>query len=125
MLRYRRLLLAGSAAFCMTGVAGQTVPTPAIDPPVRASVEAGSARVTLALETAQGQSLAAVQDEVLERLAGTEFELLRRPSSAAFLTLNIGPEALARLETMGDVIRRVYPDASLSPQSLTDASEDP
>ncbi len=125
MFRYQRLLLTGSAACCIAGVASQTVSAPSIDPPVRAALEAGSARVTLELEVAQGQSVAAVQNEVIERLIGTEFELLRRPSSAAFLTLNIGPEALARLETMGDVIRRVYPDASLSPQSLTDASEDP
>ena len=123
MLRYQRLLLAGCAGILTAGVASQSVSTPSIDPPVRAAVEAGSARVTLELEMAQGMSVAAVQDEVLERLAGTEFELLRRPTSVGFLTLRIGSDALGRLETMGDVVRRVYPDASLSPQADPHSSE--
>lgn len=123
MLRYQHSMLVGLAALCTGGVAGQSVSAPSIDPPVRAAVEAGSARVTLELEMAQGMSVAAVQEEVLERLAGTEFELLRRPTSVGFLTLNIGSDALMRLETMGDVVRRVYPDASLSPQAGPRPSE--
>ena len=116
MLRYQRLFLAGFAALFTAGVASQSA-TPTIDPPVRAAVEAGSARVTLELEMAQGTSVAAAQDEVLARLTGTEFELLRRPTTMGFLTLRIGADALARLESMGDVVRRVYSDATVSPQT--------
>ena len=117
MLRYQRLFLAGVAALITGGVVSQSVRTPSIDPPVRTAVESGSARVTLELEMAQGTSVAAVQDDVLARLAGTEFELLRRSSTMAFLTLRIGPDTLARLESMGDVVRRVYLDATVSPQA--------
>ena len=117
MLRYQRLFLAGVAALIAGGVASQGVRTPSIDPPVRTAVESGSARVTLELEMAQGTSVAAAQDEVLARLTGTEFELLRRPTTMGFLTLRIGADALARLESMGDVVRRVYSDATVSPQT--------
>ena len=123
MWRFVSLILASLAALHAACVAGQSDTAPAIDPPVRVAIEAGSARVTLELEMAQGQSIAAVQDEVLARLAGTEFELLRRPSGMAFLTLNIGPDALERLERMGDMVRRVYPDTRLSPQAPSGAPE--
>ena len=66
-------------------------------------------------EGEQRQAIARAQDEVLSRLRGTDFTLVRRLESTPFLALEVGPSALAALRTMGDLVVRVIPDAVVPP----------
>jgi len=55
------------------------------------------------------------QDDVLARLTGTDFRLVRRFEASPLLALEIGASALAALRTMGDLVVRVIPDAVVPP----------
>ena len=94
-----------------------------VDPRVEDEVGRGRSRVLVELrlpggvrpEGEQRQAIARAQDEVLSRLSGTDFRLVRRFESTPFLALEVGPSALAALRTMGDVVVRVIADAVLPP----------
>jgi hypothetical protein len=103
-----------------------------IDPAVRTEIQRGSARVIVQVRlprefrpegelagpaevSAQRAAIAAGQQAVLSRLAGTRFALLRTYSTTPFLALEVHPDALAALEQMGDVILRVTNDELAAP----------
>jgi len=94
-----------------------------VDPRVEEEVGRGRSRVLVELrlpggvrpEGEQRQAIARAQDDVLSRLRGTDFTLVRRLESTPFLALEVGPSALAALRTMGDVVVRVIADAVLPP----------
>ena len=107
-------------------------PSPQIEPEVRTAVTAGRARVVVDLRIARGtkpegdlptadavsaqrDAIAAAQDSVISRLTGTDFSVSRRYASVPQLALEIGPDALAALERMGDVIARVHADRAVPP----------
>jgi hypothetical protein len=85
---------------------------PVIDPDVRATIRTGAARVLVDLRvaTAEPSAIASTQDETLRRLAGSGARLVRRFSTAPLLALEIDAPALARLETMRDIVVRVRVD---------------
>jgi hypothetical protein len=109
------LLVAASAPAMATQVS--------VDPRVEQDVGHGRSRVLVELRLAgvvrpdgeQRQAIARAQDEVLSRLSGTDFTLVRRFESTPFLALEVGPSALTALKTMGDIVVRVVADAVLPP----------
>jgi len=94
-----------------------------VDPRVEAEVAQGRSRVLVELRIPDGarpdgerrQAIARAQDDVLSRLRGTDFRLVRRFESTAFLGLEIGPSALAALRAMGDVVASIVRDSVLRP----------
>jgi len=90
---------------------------PVIDPDVRAAIAAGPQRVLVEVHVASGEpsALRNAQDEVLRRLAGTGATLLRRYATAAVLALEIDAAALARLEQMRALVKRVRADRITRP----------
>jgi hypothetical protein len=94
-----------------------------VDPRVEQDVGHGRSRVLVELRLAgavrpdaeQRQAIARAQDEVLSRLSGTDFTLVRRFESTPFLALEVGPSALTTLKTMGDIVVRVVADTVLPP----------
>ena len=101
------LMIAAVVAACAS--AGAALVT--IDPRVEDEVARGSTRVLVEVRP----PIARAQDEVLARLGGTDFKLVRRFETSPLLALEIGPAALAALKAMGDVIVRVIPDAVIPP----------
>jgi hypothetical protein len=100
--------------------------TPAIDPEVRTATAHGLARVLVELRVSdrpspapdaasQARAIAAAQQEVLARLAGVPYRLVRQYTSVPLLALEIGGAALRALEAMGDVVARVRADRLRSP----------
>jgi hypothetical protein len=83
-----------------------------VDPDVRATIRTGTARVLVDLRvaTAEPSAIGSAQDETLRRLAGSGARLVRRFSTAPLLALEIDAPALARLETMRDIVVRVRVD---------------
>jgi cytosine/adenosine deaminase-related metal-dependent hydrolase len=113
---------------CAQGVVAGYTFAQTIDPAVRAGVAAGMTRVILELRITPGfrpegelstpaavqeqrQTIARTQDDILARLAGTSFSVSRKYEGLPLLALEIGPEALARLEAAGDLVARVLPDS--------------
>lgn len=107
-------------------------PTPSIDAEVRAAVVHGRARVVVELRMQppirpegsfadagerlrQREAIAAAQDDAIAALAGTDFVVVRRFATQPLLALEIGPSALAALETMGTLVTRVVVDAPARP----------
>jgi hypothetical protein len=98
---------------------------PEISPELRAAVRSGRARVLVELRVAapppQGvtdpEAIAEAQRQVLARLGTSGVSLLRRYSSIPWLALEIDADALARLETMGDLVLRVLPETRLRPSA--------
>ncbi len=88
---------------------------PQIDPQVKVDALQGRTRVIVELRIPDGTTIAAAQDDVMTRLAGTDFVLLRRFATLPFLALEIGPTALAALEAMGDAVSRVVADTVARP----------
>ena len=82
-----------------------------IDPRVEQAVAAGRSRVLVEVRP----PIARAQDDVLARLTGTDFRLVRRFEASPLLALEIGASALAALKTMDDVVVRVIPDAVIPP----------
>lgn len=104
-----------------------------IDPAVRAGVAVGPTRVIIELRIsppfraegelptpaaveAQRQTIARAQDELVARLAGTSFSVSHKYEGLPLVALEIGTDALARLEKAGDLVARVLPDAPRSRQ---------
>jgi len=101
-----------------------------IDPQVRAALAGGRARVVLELRVpggfrpegelpgiaaveAQRRAIATSQADVLVRLSGTKFALVRQYETLPMMALEIGTDALMRLEAAGDLVAKVLPDAPL------------
>jgi len=82
-----------------------------VDPRVERDVARGPTRVLVEVRP----PIAQTQQDVLSRLSGTDFRLVRRFETSPLLALEIGPSALAALKTMGDVIVRVIPDSVIPP----------
>ncbi len=106
-----------------------TVSSPVIDPEVRRGIAEGSVRVIVELRiaamfrpegelpdpsavAAQRSAIAAAQGTVLSRLQGTQFTLIHQYDSVPLLALEIGPDALVRMETFDDLVSRVVLDAT-------------
>lgn len=107
-------------------------PPPMIDPDVRRSVQSGDAPVIVELRVpggfqpegrlagvdavaAQRHAISEAQSSVLDRLGGTDFVAIRRFRTVPFLALRVGPQALAALETMSDVVVRVRREGTMRP----------
>lgn len=121
------LIIAVLGAACVAA----TGPRADVDPRVESQVARGPTRVLVELRVpggvrpegelsperlaAQRRAIAAAQNEVLSRLAGTDFTLVRRFETVPLLALRIGPSALATLGTMGDVVTRVVADSTSPP----------
>lgn len=58
----------------------------------------------------QRMAIASAQDRLLENLRGTKFRLGRRFSSVPLLSLEIQPDSLAKLETLGVLIIQIRED---------------
>jgi hypothetical protein len=103
-----------------------------IDPEVRSAITSGAARIMLELRmdlsfqaegerpdqvaiSAQRDAIAAVRAATLARLRGSRFELIRQYESLPLLALEVGPDALMYLESSGDLIVRIVPDAVRMP----------
>lgn len=99
-----------------------------IDPAVRSAVAGGPARVIVELRItppfrpegelgsaaaveAQRRTIAKAQDDVLARLAGTSFSISRKYDGLPMMALEIGSDALSRLEAAGDLVTRVHSDS--------------
>jgi hypothetical protein len=82
-----------------------------VDPRVEQDVRRGPTRVIVEVRP----PVARGQDEILARLAGTDFKLVRRFDASPLLALEIGPSALAALRAMGDLVVRVVVDAVIPP----------
>lgn len=65
----------------------------------------------------QHRAIAAVQNQVLARLSGTSFALVRRYTTVPFLALEIRADALKALEAMGDLVTRLFQDTPARPSS--------
>jgi len=100
----------------------------AIDPAVRSAAAAGPVRVIVELRItpaftpegelpspaavdAQRHAIAQTQDDLIARLAGTSFSVARKFDGLPMMALEIGADALARLEAAGTLVTRVLPDA--------------
>jgi hypothetical protein len=106
-----------------TAAGGTTV----IDPEVRAAVARGPARVLVELRlpvpsasdpnpgAPRTAAITAARATVLSRLTGTGYRLVRQYGTVPLLALEIGPDALAALETMGDVVTSVRVDRVVPP----------
>lgn len=103
-----------------------------IEPEIRTAVATGGARVLVELRipggprpegalptadavSAQRNAIAAAQQSVLSRLTGTHFSVGRRYTSVPLLALEIGADALAALEAMGDLVVNMRADRAMPP----------
>jgi len=117
----------------VAGMAGSDRP-PVIDPAVRSALRAGTSRVIVELRisppftpegdlpnaaavAAQRQAIAKAQADLLGRLKRTRFSVSHQYDGLPMIALEIGGDALRRLEASGDVVLRVVLDAKRVPQS--------
>lgn len=128
----RRTLSALVWLFAASAISAES-PAPDIDPQVRSEVgEQGSVRVLVEMRLAKGftpegklpnqvaidaqqRAIAAAQQAVINRLSGSRFKMLYRSSTTPLLSLEITPDALARLEKSGEIVARVSYDAARAP----------
>jgi hypothetical protein len=106
-MRYGRLV----AALILTACASTMASAVSIDPRVEHDVAAGRSRVLVEVRPPIARS----QVEVLNRLSGTDFTLVRRFDVSPLLALEIGATALDALRGMDDIVVRVVPDAVVPP----------
>lgn len=96
---------------------------PAIDPEVRGATQHGTARVLVELSIAETNStsrprlIEEAQNELLHRLRGAGVRVLRRYTTVPLLGLEIDAKALARLETMSDLVINVRMDTVVRPST--------
>lgn len=126
------LLMLAQCASAPRIVGGE--PLPVIDPTVRTAASAGQARVIIELRMSpaftpegqlsgpaavevQRQAIARTQIALLARLAGTRFSISHQYNGLPLMALEIGADALARLDAAGDLVARVLPDTKRFPQS--------
>jgi hypothetical protein len=120
----RRQLLAGGIAVLAVPegrrvALASAIEPPVIDPEVRAAVARGPVRVIVelrlpdpsaadpGLRPTREQVIATARQAALARLSGTLHRLVRQYTTIPLLALEIGPDALLALETMGDLVVRV------------------
>ena len=106
------IALAGTSS-----TAGAADDGPVIDPDVRAVARGGTLRVLVELHAPRDDAAAIrnAQDEVVRGLAGTVARVARRYATAPFIALEIDAAALARLEAMPSLVRRVRRDEIARP----------
>lgn len=109
-------------------------PLPVIDSTVRTAASAGQTRVIIELRmtppftpegllpgsvavNAQREAIAKTQAALLVRLAGTKFSISHEYGGLPLMALEIGADALARLDAAGDLVARVLLDTKRFPQS--------
>jgi hypothetical protein len=122
------LVVFAASYLAWASATGANIPVPVIDPEVRSAITSGAARIILELRinlsfqaegerpvSSQRDAIAAVQAATLARLSGSRFELIHRYESLPLLALEVGPDALMRLESSGDLIVRIVPDAVRMP----------
>jgi hypothetical protein len=102
---------------------------PVIDPEVRAAVARGPVRVIVEIrlpdpstadpgvQSMREQAIVTVRQAILTRLSGTLHRLVRQYTTIPLLALEIGPDALLALETMGDLVVRVQGEQVRRPAS--------
>jgi hypothetical protein len=85
---------------------------PVIDPDILAAIGAGPQRILVELRVAStdASTLTSAQDVVLRGLTGTGARLVRRYTAAPLLALEVDATALARLEEMRALVKRVTAD---------------
>ena len=88
---------------------------PIIDPDVRTQIARGPVRVLVDLEVPRESAIAAAQQAVVARLAGTRFRLGRQYATVPMLALEIETDALEALERMPHLVRRVRADVPRAP----------
>ena len=130
MLGRRDVLLGGALLLASARARvsrGAPTDAPVIEPDVRAAVVRGPARVLVDLRVpsppagdtdpaaTRGAAILATRQTVLARLTGTSYRLVRQYATVPLLALEIGPDALAILETMGDAVTRVRLDRPRPP----------
>jgi len=115
-------LIAWCLSLAMSGV-GASQTAPVIDPQVRASIQAGRARVIVELrveatdDPARRMALIAqAQDAVLARLREPHARMARRYASIPMLAMDIDGQGLRALESMTDAVVGVKPDGIVRPQ---------
>jgi hypothetical protein len=59
---------------------------------------------------AQREAIAASQEKVMRELAGDDMRLIRRHRSVPFLSLEVGPSAVAKLQARADLVIRIIED---------------
>ena len=117
-----RLYLVVCASLAIT----QAVADVVVDTAVLEAVAAGRARVIVELNIsggfspvgeltekrarAQTEAIAASQETVLLKLAGTDAELIRRQQTAPFLAFELGANALEVLRSMPELVIRIFED---------------
>ena len=128
------LVALAAAAGHVPMASGQIGPPVAVDPPVRASIQAaGVARVLVELRlpggphvaeghlppaavAAQRQAIAGARARVLGRLQGLAHQVLREYSTVPFVLLEINANALSALEAAGIDVLRIHEDKVAYPQ---------
>jgi hypothetical protein len=65
---------------------------------------------------AQRQAIAKAQSDLITRLAGTKFSISHQYDGLPFMAMEVGSDALDRLEGSGDLVARVQADATRVPQ---------
>jgi len=103
----------------MTGGTGRVIVELRIDPPFRPE---GDLPDKIAIST-QRKAIATAQRQLLARLRGTAFAVIHQYDALPLLALQIGPDALAILETSGDLVARVTEDATRTPSSPRSRSQ--
>ena len=99
------------AAVMLTACASTMASAVLIDPRVERDVARGRTRVLVEVRP----PIAPSQFEVLNRLTGTDFSLVRRFDVSPLLALEIGASALMALRGMNDLVVRVVPDSAVPP----------
>jgi hypothetical protein len=129
--RYMLRSMGGSLLILLASAQGVLVGdafAQAIDPAVRTAAAAGPVRVIVELRISppftpegnlpspaaveeQRRAIAKTQDDLIASLAGTSFSVARKFDGLPMMALEIGADALARLEVSGMLVTRVLEDA--------------
>ncbi len=115
--RYAALGLALSLVVASSLAGAQPDDRPVIDSDVRSVVASGPQRVLVELRvaTSEPSAIERAQDDVVRGLAGTTASVARRYTTAPLLALEIDAAALARLEAMRGLVKRVCVDRLIRP----------
>jgi hypothetical protein len=97
------------ATLMLTACASTMASSVSVDPRVEREVAGGRSRVLVEVRPPIARS----QFEVLTRLTGTDFALVRRFDVSPLLALEIGASALTALRGMNDVVVRIVPDSAV------------
>ncbi len=96
-----------------------------VEPALLETIASGAARVVVELNVpgftpegrldqehvqAQRDAIAVSQQLVMSELAGNDMRLIRRHRSVPFLSLEVGPSAVAKLQARPDLVIRIIED---------------